>query len=85
MRLPGEVASLLALFLLLGTLHGTRAQYDDYDNYNLTGDLESIYQNMSLLCRCFVGKTREPSNKWSDDVTEFPRELHQPSSREEDY
>ena len=27
---PGEVAFLLALFVLLGTLHGTRAQYDDY-------------------------------------------------------
>ena len=49
MRRPREVVFLLALFLLLGTLHGTRGQYDDYDNYNLTGDLESIYQNMSLL------------------------------------
>merc|ERR1719365_573727 len=27
---PGEVAFLLALFVLLGTLHGTRAQYEDY-------------------------------------------------------
>ena len=27
----GEVALFLALFVLLGTLHGTRAQYDDYD------------------------------------------------------
>ena len=28
---PGEVAFLLALVILLWTLHGTRAQYDDYD------------------------------------------------------
>merc|ERR1719381_96133 len=27
---PGEVAFLLALFVLLGTLHGTRAQYEEY-------------------------------------------------------
>ena len=27
---PGKVAFLLALFVLLGTLHGTKAQYDDY-------------------------------------------------------
>ena len=27
---PGKVAFLLALFVLLGTLQGTRAQYDDY-------------------------------------------------------
>merc|ERR1719365_482427 len=27
---PGEVAFLLALFVLLGMLHGTRAQYEDY-------------------------------------------------------
>ena len=33
MRRPGEVVFLLALFLLLGTLHGTRGQYDDYDDY----------------------------------------------------
>ena len=35
---PGEVAFLLALFVLLGTLHGTRAQYDDYDDYNYEED-----------------------------------------------
>ena len=35
---PGEVALLLALFVLLGTLHGTRAQYDDYDDYNYEED-----------------------------------------------
>ena len=28
------MASLLAFFLLLGTLHGTRGQYDNYDDYN---------------------------------------------------
>ena len=27
----GEVALLLALFVLLGSMHGTRAQYDEYD------------------------------------------------------
>ena len=35
---PGEVAFLLALFVLLGTLHGTGAQYDDYDDYNYEED-----------------------------------------------
>ena len=35
---PGEVAFLLALFVLLGTLHGTRAQYDDYDDYDYEED-----------------------------------------------
>ena len=39
MGCPGEVAFLLALFVLLGTLHGTRAQYQDwvraeYDDYD---------------------------------------------------
>ena len=29
----GEVAIFLALFVLFGTLHGTRGQYDDYDDY----------------------------------------------------
>ena len=28
---PGKVAFLLALFLLLGIMHRTRAQYDHYD------------------------------------------------------
>ena len=28
---PGEVVLLLALLVLLGTIHGTRAQYDNYD------------------------------------------------------
>ena len=27
----GEVALLLALFVLLGNMQGTRAQYDEYD------------------------------------------------------
>ena len=31
---PGEVALLLALFVLLGSLHVTRAQYDHYDDYD---------------------------------------------------
>merc|ERR1712130_1024790 len=35
---PGEVAFLLALFVLLGTLHGTRAQYGDYDDYDYNED-----------------------------------------------
>ena len=35
---PGEVAFLLALFVLLGTLHGIGAQYDDYDDYNYEED-----------------------------------------------
>ena len=35
---PGEVAFLLALFVLLGTLHGTRAQYEDYDDYGYNED-----------------------------------------------
>ena len=30
----GEVALLFALFVLLGTLHGTKAQYDEYDEYD---------------------------------------------------
>ena len=38
MRRPGKVASLLALFVLLGTLHGTRAQYGDYDDYGYNED-----------------------------------------------
>ena len=37
---PGEVALLLALFVFLGTLHGTRAQYDDYDDYNYGEDYD---------------------------------------------
>ena len=73
MRRPGEVLLILALFVLFGTLHGTRAQHDNYDNYNITGDSESISIHESLVCRCFTGS--EPSNKWSDDVTKFPREL----------
>ena len=40
MRRPGEVALLLALFVLLGTLHGTSAQYDDYDDYNYGEDYD---------------------------------------------
>ena len=28
---PRKVAFFLALFVLLGTLHGTRAKFDDYD------------------------------------------------------
>ena len=35
---PGEVALLLALFVLLGTIHSTRAQYDDYDDYGFDED-----------------------------------------------
>ena len=35
---PGEVAFLLALFVLLGTIHGTRAQYEDYDDYDYEDD-----------------------------------------------
>merc|ERR1719447_1365484 len=35
---PGEVAFLLALFVLLGTIHGTRAQYEDYDDYDYEED-----------------------------------------------
>ena len=36
---PGKVASLLALFFLLGTLHGTKAQYDfDYDDFGFDED-----------------------------------------------
>ena len=31
-------AHLIALFVLLRTLHGTRAQYDDYDDYNYEED-----------------------------------------------
>merc|ERR1719209_2869997 len=35
----GEVAIVLALFVLLGTLHGTRGQYDDYSyEYNDEAD-----------------------------------------------
>ena len=30
----GEVALLFALFVLLGTLHGTKAQYDEYGEYD---------------------------------------------------
>ena len=37
---PGEVALLLAFFVLLGTLHGTRAQYDDYDDHNYEDDYD---------------------------------------------
>merc|ERR1719289_213236 len=46
----GEVAIVLALFVLLGTLHGTRGQYDDYsyeDNDEADGydyDDEEYYQ-----------------------------------------
>ena len=35
---PGRVALLIALFVLLGTLHGTRAQYDDYEFHNYKED-----------------------------------------------
>merc|ERR1719295_485216 len=38
MARPGEVAFLLALFVLLGTLCGTRAQYEDYDDYGYNED-----------------------------------------------
>merc|ERR1719356_1543616 len=38
MARPGEVAFLLALFVLLGTIHGTRAQYEDYDDYDYEDD-----------------------------------------------
>ena len=42
MDLPREVVFfLLALFLLLGTMHGTRAQYEDYDGYD--EDYENDY------------------------------------------
>ena len=36
----GEVALLLALFVLLGSMHGTRAQYDEYD-YEDYGEADS--------------------------------------------
>merc|ERR1711971_1173152 len=35
--------------------------------------------------RCFAGRTREPSNKWSDDVAELPCSLPQQPSREENH
>ena len=35
---PGEAALLLALFVLSGLLHGTGAQYDDYDDYSYEED-----------------------------------------------
>ena len=36
---PGKVAFLLSLFVLLGTLHGTKAQYDfDYDDFGFDED-----------------------------------------------
>ena len=35
---PGEVLLLLTLCLLLGTLSGTRAQYDDYDDFGFDED-----------------------------------------------
>ena len=47
MARPREVSFLLALFVLLGTLHGTRAQYyqelvraeyEDYDDYGFDED-----------------------------------------------
>merc|ERR1719295_2409546 len=38
MARPGEVAFLLALFVLLGTLGGTKAQYEDYDDYDYEDD-----------------------------------------------
>merc|ERR1719209_297759 len=50
----GEVALLLALFVLLGSLHGTRAQYDEYDyedydeygsyDYDEDEDMDEDYQ-----------------------------------------
>merc|ERR1719500_446912 len=50
----GEVALLLALFVLLGSMHGTRAQYDEYDyedydeygsyDYDEDEDMDEDYQ-----------------------------------------
>ena len=50
----GEVALLLALFVLLGSMHGTRAQYDEYDyedydeygsyDYDEDDDMDEDYQ-----------------------------------------
>ena len=82
---PGEVAFLLALFVFLGPLHGTGAQYDDYDNYNFEEDDWEWDFDDDDDVRCFAGWTGEPSNKWSDDVTELPCQLPQRPSREKNH
>ena len=52
---PGEVAFLLALFVFLGPLHGTGAQYDDYDNYNFEEDDWEWDFDDDDDVRCFAG------------------------------
>merc|ERR1719295_1356838 len=73
---PGGVAFLLALFVLLGTMHGTRAQYEDYDEY------EYDYRDEEYEDEDADAEPEDDGNDGDDGDAEGSRAMANPQNQE---
>merc|ERR1712212_1184079 len=78
---PGEGAFLLALFVFFGTMHGTRAQYEDYDDYGYNED-EYDYREEEYEDEDADAEPEDSSGDSEDGDTEGSRAMANPQNQE---
>merc|ERR1712212_597695 len=78
---PGEGAFLLALFVFFGTMHGTRAQYEDYDDYGYNED-EYDYRDEEYEDEDADAEPEDSSGDSEDGNTEGSRAMANPQNQE---